>query len=142
MKNLLNTLVAVSALAAVAPAFADCRGGGEHARITREFRGEGTLEVRQELGLNGPSCRGARVDRVSLTAASQRGGGTAWLEINGNQVGPTQRVDDRFDRITFELGNNNNELDREVRSIQIKLQGNIRVDDLSADFEWNRGGRR
>lgn len=146
MKKLLGSCAVIGALAFMSPAAeAACRGDREVARIDQVYRGHSVLRLRQELGLIGRDCRGEEIDRVFLVAWSNRRGAEAWLEVNGRQIGPSQYIGSRRERVVFDLRNRGNELGDEIRTLQLHLDGVVRVERVGVvfndDFGEGRGRR-
>jgi len=100
--------------------------------IGRQYRKQ-ILPLRQLLGI-GPEYRGRRVVAVIMNASTRMGFGRAQLLVNGGGVGYPERVPEYNTRVRFEPRYGENIIGRDIRSLQIRLQGNFWVDSLAVRF--------
>ncbi len=125
------------------------RGGRRSADLDRVVNHNGGVEiihVRQVLRL-GHECRGIRLEELRLYAGvlrdhmGRRGGAEATLLIDGRRSGPAQRLSmNSSSPVVFRFPANDNQLDRETRTIALEIRGRALSDtvELVAD-RWHGG---
>lgn len=107
--------------------------------IRRWVRNE-NLPLRQLLNL-GNQCNGMRVVSVSISAQSDRryGPAQATLVVNNRPASYAQGIRDRMQNYNFQPNPGQDELGREIQTIQLNLQGVAWVDSVSVQLEQGYG---
>lgn len=101
-------------------------------RLSYNFRGDNMLLVGQDLNLFA-GHRGKDLQYVEFTASSMAGRGQAILQVNGQNMGLPQIIGPFADTVRFDLSTRgSNVLGQDIRSIQIRIVGNVQVSHLAA----------
>lgn len=101
-------------------------------QVNQNYRGENLLPVRRLIANQYPGAlQGKQLEKVVLMASSARGRARAQLVINGIETGMTQIVPMSVTRLEFDLPRNlRNVIGQDINTVQIKLVGNVFVEDL------------
>lgn len=99
--------------------------------------GDNVMALRETLGLD-RRYSGLRIEYVVVRARTDRGEGMATLMTNGRYVGRSQQVGQWSQEYYFTPDQFEDELDREVRTLQMHFRGRFTVEGVGVKFA--RGG--
>lgn len=99
------------------------------AQLRLHTRGHAQIAVMQEVRMaTGVSLQGKKLLKVIVKASSMQGHASAQLLIDGMRVGYSKTISRYEDRIVFDVPRyGQNIIGRDIRSVQIALQGNIQT---------------
>jgi hypothetical protein len=107
-------------------------------RFWQQYTGDNTIQVGRELSLN--QHNGKTLEYVELTASSFAGRAQAILQINGQNVMMPQVIGAGREVIRFELPSRGAyALGSDVRTLTIRVVGNVRTDHLAVGLISRRG---
>lgn len=117
-----------------------CQAGNRRVNLQRWVRNQ-NLQLRQILNI-GQECNGMIVSRVRIQASGQNySGAQATLYVNGRPASYAQNIrDTRRQAYDFYLNRGQDELGRDIQTLQLGVRGQVYIETIVLQLDNNRYG--